>query len=180
MRKLFFVFVLLIGVTTLVMGQERTKKILELKIGLSVSGYVMELENGNYMLETDAGDIVFYNRDEIRSIHNPGEESNGTEAENKSKKTDPEIVSNSRAAKNPFESLLLYYGIKEKLDDYRKALYAKNEDLAEEIEDELWEIEKMVKSDSSIPESVRKDFVKYIESTEDDIEKDAKRNRRRR
>ena len=34
----------------------------------------------------------------------------------------------------------------------------------------MWEIEKKVKADRSLPESLRKRFVEYIENREDQIE----------
>ena len=175
MKKLLFVMLLLAGVTSFALGQERTKRIVELKIGLSVTGYIMELEDGNYMLETDSGDIIFYSRDEIRSIKNPEE----VKKEAESNTTTTPVTKNSIPKRYSLQSLLAFYEIQAKLDLYKGYLVEKKRRKAREIEDELWEIEKKVSDNSAIPESVRKEFVDYIESAEDDLEDKAKLERKR-
>ena len=62
------------------------------------------------------------------------------------------------------------YGIYGKLAQYDKALRNKDKKKAKRIEDEMWAIEKKVKNDYTIPEWLRKSFVKYIEDKEDEIE----------
>jgi hypothetical protein len=56
------------------------------------------------------------------------------------------------------------------LAQYEKAIKNGEKKRAKKIEDQLWEIEKSVKNDSSIPSSLRKRFVDYIEDKEDEIE----------
>ena len=169
--------ILLAGVTSFASGQERTKKTIELKIGLSVTGYILELEDGNYMLETDAGDIVFYSRDEIRSIKNPGE---SKEVTNNNESNDAALpVKNSIPKMNSLSFLLDYYEIADKLEQYKKYLVVKKKKQAKAIEDKLWTIEKKVKDNDDISESLKKEFVDYVESAEDNIEKEAKKERRR-
>lgn len=62
------------------------------------------------------------------------------------------------------------YGIYGRLAQYDKALRNKDKKKAKKIEDDMWEIEKKVKNDYTIPEWLRKSFVKYIEDKEDEIE----------
>ena len=62
------------------------------------------------------------------------------------------------------------YGIYGKLAQYDKALKNGDKKRAKRIEDEMWAIEKKFKNDNSIPEDLRKSFVKYIEDKEDEIE----------
>lgn len=174
MKKLIVLAFLIMGVVVAALGQERVKKTIELKIGLSVTGYIIELEDGNYMLETDAGDIVFYTRDEIRSIKNPEEVKAGTET---SHNNPPANISIPK--RNSLQMLLDYYGIEKKLEEYRELLSVKKRKQAKAIEDELWEIEQKVKEDTLISESARDEFVEYIEKAEDKIEKEAKRERKK-
>ena len=46
-----------------------------------------------------------------------------------------------------------------------------HDDRIKKVEDEMWEIEKKVKNDNSLPEDLRKSFVSYVEKREDEIEK---------
>lgn len=62
------------------------------------------------------------------------------------------------------------FGIYGMLAQYDKYLRYDNEDAAKRIEDKLWEIEKRVKADRSIPSWLRDEFVDYIEDKEDEIE----------
>ena len=86
MKRLFLLIALLITTATVLFGQDRTKKILDLKNGASVTGYVMEQENGGYMLETEAGDVLFYMPDEVLRVRN---------------------VDNSEASNNPQQNVSL-------------------------------------------------------------------------
>lgn len=72
MRKIIIILLLWIGSVTYAFCQERTQKILELKNGTTVRGYIMEQENGDLMLETEFGDIIFYSQNEVLSIKDPG------------------------------------------------------------------------------------------------------------
>lgn len=74
MKRIMMVLMLLWGITAVAVGQERIKKVVELKNGTTITGYVMEQENGNYMLETESGDVLFYTREEVRSIRNFNQE----------------------------------------------------------------------------------------------------------
>lgn len=69
-----------------------------------------------------------------------------------------------------FNELMKYYGIYGKLALYEKHLRNKDKKKAKQVEDQLYSIEKKVKSDASIPKSVRDRFVDYIENKEDEIE----------
>lgn len=71
MRKIILALFLWISSITLVFCQDRAKKVLELKNGTTVSGYIMEQKNGDFMLETETGDIIFYTRNEILSVKDP-------------------------------------------------------------------------------------------------------------
>lgn len=74
------------------------------------------------------------------------------------------------------ESLLKVYEVQIKLDNYKEAISNKDKKRASAIEDELWKIEKLVEDNNRIPESVREDFCEYIESAEDDIERNSKKS----
>lgn len=185
MKRVVLSLIILFCVTMLAIGQERTRKVIDLKIGLSVTGYVMEMEDGRFMLETDSGDIVFYSKDEVRGIRNVDEEKKSTVKGIFSKlglgkkKSDDAIIEDAGDSNITLENLLTYYGIEQKLNQYKSYLISKKKDAAEAVEDQLWEIEKEVKDEMSIPDDVRKDFVKYIESAEDRIEKEAKHERKK-
>ena len=56
------------------------------------------------------------------------------------------------------------------LAQYEKHLKNRDKRAAKNVEDRMWEIEKKVKADQSLPESLRKRFVEYIETREDQIE----------
>lgn len=62
------------------------------------------------------------------------------------------------------------FGIYGKLAQYDAALKRGDKKGAKKIEDGMWEIEKRVKNDSSIPQWLREKFVDYIEDKEDEIE----------
>lgn len=68
MKRIIALLWLVIGTATIVFGQERVKRVLELKNGTTITGYVMEQGNGSYMLETAEGDILFFSREEVRRI----------------------------------------------------------------------------------------------------------------
>lgn len=186
MKKNFFMsvgflalFILLGGIATFANAQERTKKVIELKIGISVTGYVLEMNDGGYMLETDSGDIIFYSRDEIRSIRNPSDIVENNENADPALRPDgSKTPVNIVAQENTLESLLRYYRIQEKLKQFWECHYRKDKKQAEAIEDELWEIEKIVKNNNSIPESVRREFRDYIEDEEDRLEEEANKARK--
>lgn len=185
MKRIVLLLILLVNVSISIYGQERVKRVIELKIGLSVTGYVMEMEDGRYMLETDSGDILFYSKDEVRGIRNVDEDNKSTAKSFMSKlgfgkkKTDDASTQDVQRSNPTLEDLLLYYGIEQKLNQYKSYLVSKKKNAAEAVEDQLWEIEKEVKDEMSIPDDVRKDFVKYIESAEDRIEKEAKHERKK-
>ena len=160
----------MVGASFISFGQERTQRILELVNGTTVKGYVMEQGNGGYMLETDAGDIVFFSRSEVRAVK---------EIETSNNNPPVQVPSvNQSTQRITLSSLLELYSVREKLSLYKSARLAKKKKKSEAIEDELWEIESKVKKDESIPESVRDEFVDYIEDEEDNIEKEAKRKRK--
>lgn len=54
--------------TIMCYSQERIKQVLELKNGTNVSGFVMQQEDGSYLLETEAGDVLFYSPDEVLEV----------------------------------------------------------------------------------------------------------------
>ena len=68
------------------------------------------------------------------------------------------------------DGLCRKYGIYGMLSQYDRALRNGNKSRAKKIEDQLWAIERRVKADLSVPESLRGRFVSYIEDKEDDIE----------
>ena len=68
MKKTIVLLACIFGISIVVSGQEREKKVLELKNGTTVTGFVMEQSDGNYMLETETGDILFYAKDEVRTV----------------------------------------------------------------------------------------------------------------
>lgn len=74
MKKVYLIISFLIFVVTVAVGQERTKMVMELKNGTSITGFVMEQEDGSYLVETESGDILFFRQDEVSGIRKPGEE----------------------------------------------------------------------------------------------------------
>lgn len=83
-------------------------------------------------------------------------------------------VANEKKVEAPapltLNSLLAKYDIKRKLDQYDTLLKNKEKKKAKQLEDELFRICKKVKADSSVPESLSKQFRDYIEDKEDEIE----------
>ena len=67
-------------------------------------------------------------------------------------------------------SLCEQYGVYGMLGQYDKLLKKGDKRAAKKVEDRLWEIEKKVMADNSLPESLRKQFKNYIEDREDQIE----------
>ncbi|MBR6466099.1 MAG: hypothetical protein IKS82_06650 [Bacteroidales bacterium] len=72
--------------------------------------------------------------------------------------------------KPTLNSLCEQYGIYGMLAQYENHLKNRDKKAAKRVEDRMWEIEKKVKADQSLPESLRKRFVEYIETREDQIE----------
>ncbi len=68
------------------------------------------------------------------------------------------------------DGLCRKYGVYGLLAHYENAIKNKDKKGAKRIEDQLWSIEKKVKADRSIPESLRDRFKDYIEDKEDEIE----------
>lgn len=68
------------------------------------------------------------------------------------------------------QGLFSRYNVHGMLSQYEQALKRGDKKGAKQIEDRLWEIEKRVKANQSIPEQLRSSFVSYIEKTEDEIE----------
>lgn len=66
--------------------------------------------------------------------------------------------------------LLTKYGIYGMLSQYERLLKKGERAKAKKVEDRMYEIEKKVSADSSIPKSLRERFVSYIENKEDEIE----------
>jgi len=66
--------------------------------------------------------------------------------------------------------LLTKYGIYGMLSKYERLLKKGDRIQAKKVEDKMFEIEKKVSADSSIPKSLRERFVSYIENKEDEIE----------
>lgn len=86
------------------------------------------------------------------------------------RKVDPKIEKTDKPEPVTFKSLMSKYGVYGKLTQYDKALSNKEKKKAKEIEEELYQICKKVKADPTVPESVYKEFRKYIEDEEDRIE----------
>lgn len=84
----------------------------------------------------------------------------------KEKKAD----SAEKTEKPTLNSLCEQYGIYGMLAQYENHLKNRDKKAAKKVEDRMWEIEKKVKADQSIPEALRKKFVEYIETREDQIE----------
>ena len=74
MKKLLMLAVVLLGVATMAQAQERVLKILDLKNGQEVKGYVMRQQDGSWMVETESGDAFFYAADEVAAVRKEGEE----------------------------------------------------------------------------------------------------------
>ncbi|MBQ7518461.1 MAG: hypothetical protein IJU13_08575 [Bacteroidales bacterium] len=74
MKKLLMLAVVLLGVATMAQAQEREKRILDLKNGQEVKGYVMRQQDGSWMVETESGDTFFYASDEVAAVRKEGEE----------------------------------------------------------------------------------------------------------
>lgn len=73
MKKLLMLAVVLLGAATMAQAQEREKKILDLKNGQEVAGYVMRQQDGSWMVETESGDTFFYAADEVAAVRKEGE-----------------------------------------------------------------------------------------------------------
>ena len=71
MKRLLLIIVFA-AIALIASGQEKVKKVLELKNGTSVTGFVMVQEDGSYLLETDAGDVLFYTADEVLRLVDEG------------------------------------------------------------------------------------------------------------
>ena len=67
-------------------------------------------------------------------------------------------------------SLLTDYGIYGMLAQYDRYLKNGEKKKAKQLEDKMYSIEKKVKNNTSIPKSLREQFVDYIENKEDEIE----------
>lgn len=81
-----------------------------------------------------------------------------------------EAAKTEKKEKPTLNSLCEQYGIYGMLAQYEKHLKNRDKKAAKKVEDRMWEIEKKVKADQSLPESLRKRFVEYIENREDEIE----------
>lgn len=68
------------------------------------------------------------------------------------------------------DGLCRKHGIYGYLSQYENYLRNRDRKNAKRVEDRLWEIEKRIKKDESIPKSLRDRFVRYIEDKEDEIE----------
>ena len=81
-----------------------------------------------------------------------------------------EVAKTEKNEKPTLNSLCEQYGIYGMLAQYENHLKNRDKKAAKKVEDRMWEIEKKVKADQSIPEALRKKFVEYIETREDQIE----------
>lgn len=72
------------------------------------------------------------------------------------------------------DGLCRKYGVYGLLGQYERYLKAGDKKQAKKIEDKLWTIEKKVKADKSLSESLRSSFKDYVEDKEDEIESRAK------
>ncbi|MBQ6310808.1 MAG: hypothetical protein IJK74_04575 [Bacteroidales bacterium] len=81
-----------------------------------------------------------------------------------------EAVKAEKKEQPTLNSLCEQYGIYGMLSQYENHLKNRDKKAAKRVEDRMWEIEKKVKADQSIPEALRKKFVEYIETREDQIE----------
>lgn len=134
--------------------------------------------------DSTAKTVVFksdreFTRKEAEAILTKAE--NLTIAFNKLKSQQPAVAEEEEAKKEEtaqaenkekptLNSLCEQYGIYGMLAQYEKHLKNRDKRAAKNVEDRMWEIEKKVKADQSLPESLRKRFVEYIETREDQIE----------
>ena len=81
-----------------------------------------------------------------------------------------EAVKAEKKEQPTLNTLCEQYGIYGMLSQYENHLKNRDKKAAKRVEDRMWEIEKKVKADQSIPEALRKKFVEYIETREDQIE----------
>ena len=72
-------------------------------------------------------------------------------------------------AYNPVDPICRKWGVYAKLNAYDAALRRKDRKGAQNIENDLWKIEKQVKADGTIPQENRDRFVKYVEDKLDQI-----------
>ena len=72
-------------------------------------------------------------------------------------------------AYNPVDPICRKYGVYAKLNAFDAALRRKDKKGAQNIENDLWKIEKQVKADGSINQDNRERFVKYVEDKLDKI-----------
>ena len=70
---------------------------------------------------------------------------------------------------NPVDPVCRRFGVYTKLNEYDAALRRKDKKGAQNIENDLWKIEKQVKADGSIHQDTRDRFVKYVEDKLDQI-----------
>jgi hypothetical protein len=85
----------------------------------------------------------------------------------------PAVQSSAPSAEanvNTLDGLCKKYGVYGLLGQYESALRNDNDKRAKQIEDQLWNIEKRVKNDYSVPAWLRDRFIEYIENREDEIE----------
>ena len=81
-----------------------------------------------------------------------------------------EIKKKEEQAKPTLNSLCEKYGVYGLLSKYDKLLSQRKKRDDKKVEDQLWEIEKKVMADGSLPQSLRQRFKDYIEDREDQIE----------
>ncbi|MBO4625523.1 MAG: hypothetical protein J5646_08575 [Bacteroidales bacterium] len=82
----------------------------------------------------------------------------------------PEEVAPVEEKPRTVDALCKKYGVYGLLSQYDRYLKAGEKKKAKKIEDQLWEIEKRVKNDKTLPEKLRDSFKDYVEDKEDEIE----------
>ena len=85
-------------------------------------------------------------------------------------KKNEEVALDADEKPRTVDALCRKYGVYGMLSQYEKLLKNKDKKAAKKVEDKLWSIEKMVKNDTSLPQSLRDSFKDYVEDKEDEIE----------
>lgn len=88
----------------------------------------------------------------------------------KPKEKNKAVTADTDTTPRTVDDLCRKYGVYGLLAKYEKLIKNKEKKAAKKVEDQLWEIEKKVKKDSSLPKDLRDRFKDYVEDKEDEIE----------
>lgn len=130
---------------------------------------VFSAEEGNKYFTKKEADAIIAKTKGVRMDFNAEEKM--AEAAKPAKKAEAKAKDAIPEPPRTVDDLCRKYGVYGLLAKYENLIKNKEKKAAKKVEDQLWEIEKKVKADNSLPESLRKSFKDYVENKEDEIEK---------